>query len=117
MRDAFPDALVCGHESLIAGMKNHANDRHVLAAAIKCGAHAIISNNKKHFPNDLLLEFDLECLTADEFIEHQYHLNPDALISTLIAQARDINRPLSQLLSHHVPCLSRLIQHGQSPRN
>ncbi len=35
MDKAFPDALVTGHESLIAAMKNDEKDRHVAAAAVK----------------------------------------------------------------------------------
>ncbi len=34
MREAFPEAMVTGHESLIASMTNHPKDRHVLAAAV-----------------------------------------------------------------------------------
>ena len=109
MQDAFPGAAVEGYEHLIGSMKNASKDRHVLAAAVRCGAHCIVSNNKKHFPNEALGEFDLECLTADEFIERQYDLNPDLCINVLKEQASDIGRTLPQLISRHVPCLARLI--------
>jgi len=58
---------------------------------------------QKHFPSEVLSEFDLECLTADEFIERQYDLNPDLFISVLKEQASDIGRTLPQLISKHVP--------------
>jgi hypothetical protein len=90
-------------------MKNHKDDRHVLAAAIKGGVHAVVSDNKKHFPRDILEPYGLECLSADEFIEHQYHLDPDAFIVILKQQADNIGWSLPKLISHHVPCLSRLI--------
>jgi len=109
MEEAFPDAAVDGYEHLVGSMKNNSKDRHVLAAAVRCGAHCIVSNNKKHFPNEVLAEFDLECLTADEFIERQYDLNPDLFINVLKEQASDIGRTLPQLISRHVPCLARLI--------
>jgi predicted nucleic acid-binding protein len=109
MRDSFPEAMVTGYEELIDPMKNDEKDRHVLAAAVRCGAHAIVSNNKKHFPAKLLEPFELECITADEFLEHQYHLNPDLFISKLSEQASDINWTLHQLISKHVPSLARLI--------
>jgi len=109
MLGAFPDAVVDGYEHLIGSMTNNSKDRHVLAAAVRCGAHCIVSNNKKHFPDDALSEYNLECLTADEFIEHQYHLNPDLFIDILEQQAVDIKWTLPQLISRHVPCLARLI--------
>jgi hypothetical protein len=59
----------------------------VLAAAVRCGAHCIVGNHKKHFQSEALPEFDLERLTADEFIERQYDLNPDLFINVLKAQA------------------------------
>ncbi len=38
MRNAFPEALVRGHEPLIESMPNQEKDRHVAAAAVKIGA-------------------------------------------------------------------------------
>jgi hypothetical protein len=90
-------------------MTNDPKDRHVLAAAVRCGAHSIVSNNVKHFPQESLAPYGLECLTADGFIMHQYHLDPDAFIGVLIDQARDIGWTLPQLISRHVPSLARLI--------
>jgi hypothetical protein len=109
MKDSFPEAMVTGYEELIDAMKNQTNDRHVLAAAVRCGAHAIVSDNTKHFPAGLLQPYDLECITADEFLEHQYHLNPDLFISKLVEQASDIGWTLHQLISKHVPSLAKLI--------
>ena len=62
---AFPDAMVEGFEELIPAMTNHEKDRHVLAAAVKCGAHAIVSDNQKDFPPESMAPYNLECLTAD----------------------------------------------------
>ena len=109
MKSAFPDAMVFGYEDLIASMTNHPEDRHVLAAAVKCGAHSIVSDNVRHFPPESLAPYGLECLTADRFIEHQYHLDPDAFIGVLAEQAEDIGWTLPQLISRHVPSLSKLI--------
>lgn len=49
MEDSFPEAIVTGYEELIHAMKNDTDDRHVLAATVRCGAHAIVSNNTKRF--------------------------------------------------------------------
>jgi predicted nucleic acid-binding protein len=109
MESTFPSAMVTGYENLIDSMENDPKDRHVLAAAVKCGAHAIVSDNVKHFPPESLAPYDIECLTADQFIKHQYHLNPDAFISILAEQASDIGWTMPQLISKHVPSLSKLI--------
>ena len=106
--DSFPEAMVTGYEELINPMKNDANDRHVLAA-FRCGAHAIVNNNTKHFPPKVLEPYDLECITANDFLEHQYHLNPDLFIGKLVDQASDIGWTLHQLISKHVPSLAKLI--------
>ena len=109
MKCAFPDAMVNGYEALIPSMTNHEKDRHVLAAAVKCGAHSIVSDNVKHFPSAALFPYGLDCLTADEFMKHQYHLDPDAFINVLKEQAHDIGWTLPQLIARHVPSLSKLI--------
>jgi len=64
MQTAFPEAMVVGYEDLIGAMKNDPEDRHVLAAAVRCGAHAIVSDNKKHFPRKALEPYRLDCVTA-----------------------------------------------------
>src|SRR5579862_4188262 len=45
MDSYFPEALVSGHEPLIAAMKNEPKDRHVAAAAVKSGAQVIVTSN------------------------------------------------------------------------
>lgn len=72
-------------------------------------AHSIVSNNKRHFPDGALTEFGLECFSADAFIKHQFHLNPDLFISVLTQRAADIGWTLPQLISGHVPYLGKLI--------
>ena len=49
MQEAFPDASVTGYQDLALAMKNHEDDRHVLAAAVRCGAHAIVTDNQSIF--------------------------------------------------------------------
>ena len=38
------DAWVTGHGPFISRMANHENDRHVLAAAVSCGASIIVTS-------------------------------------------------------------------------
>jgi predicted nucleic acid-binding protein len=53
-----------------------ANDRHVLAAAIAGHADSIVTFNIKHFPNDVLEQYDIEAIHPDDFICHQLDLIP-----------------------------------------
>ena len=60
MEETFPSAMVVGYENLIDSMENDSKDRHVLAAAVKCGAHAIVSDNVKHFPEESLFPYSIK---------------------------------------------------------
>ena len=68
MQEMFEDAEVTGYECLISSMGNQAEDRHVLAAAVRAGAHAIVTQNVKHFPLAALRPYGVELMTADEFL-------------------------------------------------
>ena len=46
----FADCRVEGFETLVARMTNDPGDRHVIAAAVKCGAEAIVTFNHGTFP-------------------------------------------------------------------
>lgn len=105
----FPEAMVEGYSELIPSITNDQKDRHVIAAAIRCGANAIVTDNTRHFPRSSLEPYKIECLTADQFIEDQYHLDEDGFIEVLNEQARAIGWSVPQLMAKHVPCLSRLI--------
>lgn len=81
MEKAAPDALVTGYEHLIAGLRlPDPDDRHVLAAAIHCGASVIVTRNLVDFPPQDLKQFDLEAQHPDEFILHLLDLAPGLVI-------------------------------------
>ena len=50
MQNAFPDAEVRGYEALVEVMTCDSKDRHVLAAAVRGGADALVTYNVKDFP-------------------------------------------------------------------
>lgn len=109
----FEDAVVTGYEPLIPGMTNHKGDRHVLAAAVRCGATAIVTENLRHFPEAALKPFGIAAQGADEFLMHQYHMNSDAFIAILKEQAEGAARSLPDLLdvlARSAPGLTRLIR-------
>lgn len=86
MNLAVPDCLVKGYEPLIAGLKlPDDGDRHVLAAAIASASDAIVTFNLKDFPENVLVEFDIEPLHPDDFLFHQLGLNT---ASVLVAARR-----------------------------
>ena len=87
METAFEDANVTGYEFLVASMTNDPKDRHVLAVAVRCGAHAIVTENVKHFPPESVKPYDLEVLTPDGFLAHQFHLNQALFTEKVLAQA------------------------------
>ncbi|MFT5433231.1 MAG: hypothetical protein ACI9OJ_003936, partial [Myxococcota bacterium] len=69
MNKAVRDVVVCDYEPLIAGLKlPDADDRHVLAAAIRCGAQTIITANLKDFPAAVLHPLGVEAIHPDDFI-------------------------------------------------
>ena len=95
----FADARVEGFETLVALMTNDPGDRHVIAAAVKCGAEAIVTFNLRHFSDAALDTWNIEVQHPDGFLVHLYHLNPDLMVNILNEQAAFIGRTLAQLLA------------------
>lgn len=98
MEAAFEDACVTGYEALIGAMGNEPKDRHVLAAAVRRGADAIITLNRKHFPPAAVRPFSIEVLTPDEFLLRHHHWNRRLLLEKLEIQAAARDVPLAGLL-------------------
>jgi len=99
LKQHFEDAWVDGYEGLIDSMDNDPKDRHVLAAAVRCGADAIVTFNIKHFPQASLERWGIDVQTPDEFLIHIYDLSPQLVIHTLHEQAAHVDWEFDQLLS------------------
>lgn len=85
----FPDSMVTGHEGLIESLSlPDPNDRHVLAAAINCRAHVIVTANLRHFPEAALSQYSIAAQHPDDFILDQIDLHSDSarLVARAIAQ-------------------------------
>jgi hypothetical protein len=94
MNLAVEDALVTNYEPLIDGLTlPDAGDRHVLAAAIRCGAQVIVTSNLDDFPTDALARYDIEAQHPDEFAIHLIDLDPGAVARVVQEQAADLRRP------------------------
>ena len=94
MDKAAPDALVRGYEHLIHGLAlPDEDDRHVLAAAIRCGPSLIVTCNLADFPPEALSPFDIEAQHPDEFILHLLHLTPDLVIEAAHNHRTSLKNP------------------------
>ena len=89
MRKAFPEAEIGGYTALIPVMTNDQRKRHVLAAAIVANAHVIVTDDLEHFGIAACENYDIEALTADEFLRDLLELDADRMIEVLATvQAR-----------------------------
>lgn len=100
LRRQFPEAMVERHGSLTGVMANDPKDRHVLAAAVACGAQVIITENVQHFMPYALQPHRIDARTADSFLLHLFELDPETLVRILTAQGADMRQPrtLEQIL-------------------
>ncbi len=93
MNRAFPDANISEYEDLIIGLSlPDADDRHVLACAIKGGADLITTFNLKDFPSSEVGKYDIQVQNPDELVSSLLDLNPDAVcvaFSKMVARLRN----------------------------
>ncbi|MBX3216621.1 MAG: PIN domain-containing protein [Labilithrix sp.] len=69
MKKAVANCMVTGFESLIEGITlPDPDDRHVLAAAIRVGAQAIVTFNLRDFPKETLSQYEVEAQPPDDFV-------------------------------------------------
>jgi predicted nucleic acid-binding protein len=87
MGAAFPDAEVSGYRSLVDGMTCDEKDRHVLAAAVRADAGAIVTFNVRDFPASSVEAFEIEVIDPDTFLLDQLDLAPSAVTDELSQQA------------------------------
>jgi len=94
MDQALPDACVTGYENLIEGLSlPDIDDRHVLAAAIRCHASVIVTFNQKDFPCAVLGSFDIEAQHPDEFVGNLFSLDPAAVVAAAQRQRQQLKMP------------------------
>lgn len=102
MNIAVEDACVTGFE----GLADHVDlpdpdDRHVLAAALRCGAQTIVTANLRDFPARVLGPLGLEALHPDQFVLDLLDLAPGPVLQAVSRQAASLRNPprvLSELL-------------------
>lgn len=83
MDESVLGCLVNGYQSLVDAIQlPDSGDRHVVAAAIHCGADAIITMNLRHFPDSELRKYNIEAQHPDDFLIHQFGLDQASMIIT-----------------------------------
>ena len=100
MCEAFPEASVAVPPALLTAVPQIPDeaDKHVVAAAIHEGAQVIVTSNLKHFPQEVLAPHRILVQSPDDFLIHQYHLNPDVVIDKIDTQASAIGQQHAALL-------------------
>lgn len=94
MSEAFEDASVTGWESLESSVDlPDPDDRHVVAAAIRGGADAIVTANLRDFPLDELARLGLVAIDPDTFLLDQLDLAPRLVLDVLQEQAAHTRNP------------------------
>lgn len=92
--EAFPEAMVVGYEHLVPALKlPDEDDRHVLAAAIRAGAQHIVTENLGDFPDELLEPYDIQAVTADQFLASTFELYPKEAMAALKKMRQAYERP------------------------
>ncbi len=93
------------------------DDRHVLAAAIFCGAHAIITMNVKDFPVETLSMFGIVARHPDEFILDLADLEPAVVTTAAKRQRAALKQPplspedfISKLQQQGLPGVAAFLQ-------
>jgi predicted nucleic acid-binding protein len=94
MDSAFGDANVEKYEDLISAIKlPDANDRHVVAAAVRGKADVIVTSNLKDFPVTTMSIYDIEVQSPDEFISNLINLDKKKCQKALENQVKSLKNP------------------------
>ncbi len=95
MEQAIPDVQVNGYEELIEGITGlpDPDDRHIVAAAIRCGAQVIVTSNLKDFPKPVLDRYGMEAQHPDEFVRDLIDLDEVTVTRVVREQAATLKDP------------------------
>lgn len=101
MDRAIPDGLVDGYQDLITGLiLPDPDDRHVLAAAIRCGASVIVTFNQRDFPTELLTSYGVESQHPDEFVDNLFNLDAAVVVTAAQRQRAQLKNPPADVDSY-----------------
>jgi hypothetical protein len=88
------DALVDGYQDLIPALNlPDPEDRHVLAAAIQCGADLILTFNLGDFPEQVLATHRIGACHPDPFLVDQLSLDPERVCAAIRQHRSSLKNP------------------------
>jgi predicted nucleic acid-binding protein len=94
MDGAVPDCLVIGYEHRIEALTlPDPNDRHVLAAAIECGADTIVTWNRRDFPELVLQSLGIRQQDPDAFLVELHEAAPGLAVQAVREHRAALHRP------------------------
>jgi len=103
----FPSATQPDLEPIIAQCSNDVKDRHVLAAAIKAEARAIVTFNEKHFGPEHLEKLGIVAMNPNDFLLELYAQNPASMWRQLALAAQKKHMELDELVNGYSVQLAR----------
>ncbi len=112
LRTHFSEAWIRDYESLIPRMTNDERDRHVLAAAVRCGAPFVVTFNLRHFRPEHARSWNVVALHPQSFLVGLFRQEEALILTKLQQQAVDRGRSLRellQILSATVPDFATLV--------
>lgn len=91
---AVADCLVTGYEELERAIAlPDEDDRHVVAAAIRCGAQTIVTYNLKDFPEPTLAPLGIEAKHPDDFVLDAIGISLATVVRVVTEQAEALRTP------------------------
>ena len=92
LRAHFSEAWISGYESLIPGMTNDEEDRHVVAAAVHDEAAIVLTLNLRHFRPEHLALWGVRALHPQSFLIGIFRQEQAVVMTKLEQQATDRGR-------------------------
>ena len=96
MRAAFPDAIVSNLGSYSFGLPDP-KDEHVLAAAVRSEAQAIVTFNSDDFPKLICEKENVEVIAPDDFLVSHWGFGRERMRSVIYAQVGALRTPVQGL--------------------
>lgn len=95
MHRAFPEALVDPGPNPLPVRFDipDPDDEHVLASALQTQAQAIVTENLRDFPTEILTPLGIEVRTADDFIADSIDLDTGRAVAAVRAMREQLRRP------------------------
>lgn len=79
IRESFPDAMVSGHDHLVASCRNREEDKHVLACARHARAGMILTFNLRDFPAATLEPWGIQALHPQDLLLILHQTDPQSM--------------------------------------